>query len=823
MKSQNAPLYSASIKEEELKLKVGKDWFCGFDTTKIIGNVDFCVAIPATDLQLCDAESVLWAEAKKGTKSDIYESLVQLILTIGKERTFDAYLPPKFLGAFDAEKIAFIPYDAVMEVFCQNDFNWNVTPSDHQTKEFVQLHGLVKETIDRELFKYDFASDGKELKKFIAKNFSAGSGKVNKIRITKNNFTHIYQKWRVEVLPTIEFPDWEAAKKVGIIDADFFLADILSSENLNLTRRLNVLLQSDHYKQANGTNQLGQDLFTDIPFNDKQKAHTQFWNRYRRPPKREYWDVIVSRRDLLVPQDVRERKGSFFTPKKWVELSQHYFELAFGEDWQDRYYVWDCCAGTGNLLAGLTNMNNIWASTLDLADVDAMHERIKFMNGNGAEGQGANLWDNHVFRFDFLNDPLDKLPKGLRQIIENPEERKKLIVYMNPPYAEAGSSGKKQSKVGVSNTTQAHGKFFADAAKYAKRELYAQFLARIYSEIKGCKIGEFSTLKAMSGPYFKPFRQLFRAKFLRGFITPGNTFDNVKGAFPIGFKIWDTDEEEVFEAAELDVYDATAQYIGKKGVYSYDDAKPLNDWLRPTWNTESTAIGYLVCNGNDFQHQKEIVIYGKRSNETSTFFKPITAENLIKSCIYLAVRKCIAADWQNDRDQFLFPNDGWEEDEMFQSDCLAFALFENVVKTEQGTNHWIPFTEKEVGSGNCFDSHFMTEFISGKRKMAYDDLFAKETIGKQLQFSSVACAVFDAGRELWRYYHAQPKANPNASYYDIRKHFQGMKQTSSGKEQMNATSGDAKYNELLNRLKKSLKALAAQIAPKVYDYGFLRK
>ena len=89
--------------------------------------------------------------------------------------------------------------------------------------------------------------------------------------------------------------------------------------------------------------------------------------------------------------------------------------------------------------------------------------------------------------------------------------------------------------------------------------------------------------------------------------------------------------------------------------------------------------------------------------------------------------------------------------------------------------------------------------------------------------STSARAVLDAGRDLWRYYHAQPDANPNASYYDIRLRFQGVKKTTSGKEQMNATSLDATYNTLLANLRVAHKALAAQIAPKVYLYGFLKR
>ena len=62
-----------------------------------------------------------------------------------------------------------------------------------------------------------------------------------------------------------------------------------------------------------------------------------------------------------------------------------------------------------------------------------------------------------------------------------------------------------------------------------------------------------------------------------------------------------------------------------------------------------------------------------------------------------------------------------------------------------------------------------------------------------------------------------------ASFYDIRLHFQGVKRTTSGKEQMNATSADETYNKLLATLRTAHKALAAQIAPKVYEYGFLKR
>ncbi|MEQ1556730.1 MAG: hypothetical protein ABL915_08020, partial [Gallionella sp.] len=419
----------ANIREEELKNKVAQDYFRMYDCTKIIGNVDFCVCMQqdpdSKTKELFEHESLLWAEAKKGT-SDIYNSIVQLILTIGKARTFDKFLPPPMLGAFDGGKIAFIPYSEIHDIFYQNDFNWNVTPSDYSTKEFQTIHAKVKATIDREALLFDFEKDDKELQKFIKTNFVVGKFGITKTKIDKNNFMVIYNKWLQAVKPSIAV-DWDIAKKSGIIDGDFYLADLLSRENKTLKEKLFVLLKGAHYELDRKVTESGLFSHSTASFNDQQTAHIQFWNRYDRPPKSEYWDYIVERRDLLVPQDVRERKGSFFTPQIWVELSQQYLTETLGEDWQDEYTIWDCAAGTGNLLTGLTNKYNIWASTLDTQDVDVMHQRIDTMNTHSISGSGANLLKDHVFQFDFLNDDFSKLPKALQAIINDPEKRKKLV------------------------------------------------------------------------------------------------------------------------------------------------------------------------------------------------------------------------------------------------------------------------------------------------------------------------------------------------------------------------------------------------------------
>ena len=853
--------YSNNIREEEIKNRLRKDFFKDYDAEQVLGDIDFAVAVPISEPHFFETEYLLWAEAKKGTQHDIYESFVQLIITIGKARTFDKVLPPSFLGAFDAEKIAFIPYNTVLDIFYQNDFNWNVKPSDHETKEFKQVLDKVKESLQESLLEFNYDRDEKDLRLFIKNNFIIGKKGVSKIRINKNNFTSVYQKWLQKVKPSIAV-DWELAKKQGIIDADFYLADILSEHNVSLREKLYVLLRKNYYELDRRTDATGFLDSKKACFNDKQVAHTQFWNHYERPPKREYWDYIVERRDLLVPQDVRERKGSFFTPRKWVDLSQQYLAEELGENWQDDFFVWDCCGGTGNLEAGLTNKYHIWVSTLDQADVDVIHDRIRHMNEASTNGQGANLLDKHVFQFDFLNDPFDldnsesKLPDSLREILKNDEKRKKLVIYINPPYAEASNSrtitGTGTNRVGLSKS-----QVKANHAKELGRagnELFAQFFARIYDDIKGCHVAMFSTLKMLQGPNFARYRVRYPAAACRVFMVPAKTFDNVSGEFPIGFQIYDTSIKQTFQSIEADVYNASAEFIGKKNIYSYSDRKYIIDWLRQYYDKEGEHLAYLRYLGTDFQNNNGVFITLSPSQNDIKQVKGtwVTAKNFIECCVYFSVRLCIPATWLNDREQFLYPNDEWVKDNTFLSDCIIYTLFhtQNRISCQHDTNHWIPFTEEEVGAQEAFDSHFMSDFLHGKvsatnvkatsvkvvpieqdmfeaEPLAVAKIQAPATDGKNFipleHLTPESKAVMDAGRELWRYYHRQPDANSNASLYDIRLHFQGYKTTKTGKVQMNTDSKDEHYTALITKLRHCLKDLAKIIEPKVYEYGFLLK
>jgi hypothetical protein len=99
-------------------------------------------------------------------------------------------------------------------------------------------------------------------------------------------------------------------------------------------------------------------------------------------------------------------------------------------------------------------------------------------------------------------------------------------------------------------------------------------------------------------------------------------------------------------------------------------------------------------------------------------------------------------------------------------------------------------------------------------------LFGNETAdNKPLEFSEEAKAVFDAGRELWKYYNTFNATIPNASLYDIREFFQGR----NAQGRMNTKSDDKTYTQLIAELRNKLNLLADKIKPKVYEYEFLKE
>ncbi len=571
---------------------------------------------------------------------------------------------------------------------------------------------------------------------------------------------------------------------------------------------------------------------------------------------------------------LEKERGRFFTPKIWVEKSQEYLAKILGQDYQDEYIIWDCAGGTGNLLSGLINKANLYLSTLDKSDVSIVKERIK---------NGAKLLENHVFQFDFLNDDFysEKVPKSLQEILKDKEKLKKLIIYINPPYAEAtgytSTSKDYKHKPKVARNNKVY-ETYKDLLGRGANEVFAQFFMRIYKELNGVILASFSTLKNLQGSNFKKFREVFKAEFKGGFMAPADTFDNVKGQFPIGFLVWDTSSilpkenplnlggnskeekqnsnlildqdnlkdnplKEHFYAVSLEIFDSFGGFLGIKNIVIDDENnKPIIHFLRPFYDKSNEPIGFLRFMGADFSTNISTCLCNHLTinDVREVKYTPITHNNIAEMCIYFSIRYCIKATWQNDRDQFYAPyNDAWQDDNEFKNNSLAFCLFhnQNRIMNFDNTkkygkfveiNHFIPFDEEQVGAKERYASHVLLDFLKVKLKeqTQNNNLFnSSKKERKPLEFSETALSVLNAGREIYRHYHTQDFTNrhynANASLYDIKEFFQGR--NAQGKLNLPAKAKDEKYKQLYANLQDALKDLAKEIQPKVYEYGFLRE
>ena len=328
----------------------------------------------------------------------------------------------------------------------------------------------------------------------------------------------------------------------------------------------------------------------------------------------------------------------------------------------------------------------------------------------------------------------------------------------------------------------------------------------------------------------------------------------------------------------LDIFDENGASLGKKRFYTYKGHAYIIEWLRKFYDKNTEHLAFLRMQGTDFSNNRGIFFTTTLSGNDykKHLFTFITPNNLIPTSIYFSVRHCIKATWINDRDQFLAPNKKWEKDTEFQNDCLIFMLFhgKNRITSEVGINHFIPFSEKELGAAEAFDSNFMFEFIQGKikqdftchtersevskkldsrffanaqnevslendqrKKIQYDKVKSKllqtslfndeleKTFipTKPLEFSDEAKEVLQAAKELFKHYHEQTRDskdyNANAAIYDIKAHFQGF--NDKGKMNSPQKAKDVAYKEKLGNLNYALKDLAKKLESKIYEYEFL--
>ena len=534
------------------------------------------LGLKAVDKNLVDIQTKeIWFESKRSNKSTIQEMFTQLFYYVKVSREKGEEIPP-FLCVIDQNKSAIMETLHSFEIIENKNIKWGKSAS-HLTQESIDAvanKALVYSVqYNLEHYEEEFISCVKNAIK---------NGKIIRSLITPDNLKQVFDKWVEMIGKEMRYPNEKDMIDSLIKEEDLailFYADIMNdgtgtedkfSENLNSY----VSYRND------------KPLFT---FNGKNitlkstKGYDDFWKKYERPPKPEHRKYLLERRDALIPSKERNKKGAFFTPLDVVDKAYDYITDTLGKNWQKNWVIWDMCCGVGNLEAKHSNPRNIFMSTLDAEDINIIKDNKVCL--------GAN-----IFQYDYLNDDINekgeidysitnKVPKELQEIIKSGS--KKVLILINPPYAEAGTGISKgpDGKPKVASTSVAN--HLMNNYGKATNEIFTQFIARILKELPNSTLAMFSKLKYINAPNFELFRNHFKASYKNGFIVHSKAFDGLKGNFPIGFLIWDLSKKKNIEKITCDIYTKTMINIGEKSFYNLSTEKYLNKWIkRPKANNE---------------------------------------------------------------------------------------------------------------------------------------------------------------------------------------------------------------------------------------------
>lgn len=768
----------------------------------------------------------IWFEAKGGTKESIYAMYTQLLHYVQDALNKGEYVPP-FLCVIDCAKAAIMKTEDVLPFLAQKTIKWGKSASNYTQEALDAVSGFIGTHFVS--FRIETHED-----EFIqtVKN-AIKTGKIIRTQITPGNLKSVFDKWVMMIGREIKDVSEE---KYNLL----FFADIMSdgtvSTHANLPAELIHRNGNPSFLMDGKLYELG-----------NQEGYRQFWAIYDRPPKEEYRNYLLERRDSLIPLDDRQFHGAYYTPLDVVDKAYEYLTATLGENWQKDYIVWDMCCGVGNLETKHAYPRNLYMSTLDQSDVDVMLATKTCVRAER-------------FQYDYLNDDINddgtidynltgKLPDGLRKAILDSRNgkpgAKKILVLINPPYGETTNADNAvHGKVAKNKTNIKRTKMAAvGMPEYGKssNELYLQFLARIAHEIPTATLAMFSTMKYINAQASEDFRKAWNALYLNGFIIHNKAFDGLKGNFPIGFLIWKTDNRVGCHKTPItevycDVFDKKVHPIGGKSFYNLSTELYLSKWItRPKSNNEDcvpltnaltppqgarrdqrgtkwsdNAIGYMCTGGNDFQNTKYICLLSSGYSRGHGVF--VNADNLLHCAIYFTMTRILNPTWLNDRDQFLQPSG--ELTEEFQNDCLVWMLFNNSNLTASANglqwngqswnivNHFIPYTEEEVGSPTRFESDFMVQFIENK------------------VFSPEAQEVLDCGRELWQAYFSMEDEYQIRERYMLNRSDVGWYQIRNALSDRNDTGNYKKVH--FDKFENAYKKLTNKLRPEVFAKGFLK-
>ena len=494
------------------------------------------------------------------------------------------------------------------------------------------------------------------------------------------------------------------------------------------------------------------------------------------------------------------------------------------------------CSGTKNLTRDYY-FKELYCSTLEQAELDISKQYNK---------------EATSFQFDFLNDSLDKLPKGL---LEAFKQNKPIIFFMNPPYGSANNMGTSgTSKSGIAKTF-VNQQMLNDKIGASAQNLYAQFIYRIMMikreyNLTNCHIAMFTPTLYLSGGSWKGFRKEFFKDFAYtdGCTFKASHFADVADNWGIAFSVWLNGKTFVTDYFKHELIDTNGEgvvRIGEKIVYNTDNTISVNDWAKESVKKLKTfdapqissgviikqngrgriskdALGYIASNSNNVDMNAMFVAMFSGAHSRSHGYV-VNKDNFTRCTSLFAARKLVEKTWVNSKDEYMKPNTDHEKWQEFENDSIVYSLFNT--SSNQSSLRQVEYKGKKWDIKNEFFWMSREEMMLLANENGNDVCYQDANVStdryvynllQNITLSKEAQLVLDKACEL------------------VRKTFKYRMMFDEDNENYQINNWDASYYQMkplwkeytkddFEEFKSLYKKLGDKMRPMVYELGFLRK
>ena len=227
----------------------------------------------------------IWFEAKDGSKESIYAMFTQLLHYVQQALNEGEYVPP-FLCVIDCAKAAIMRTEEVLPFLAQKTIKWGKSASNYTQEALDAVSGFI----GTHFVAFRIETHEEEFIQTV-KN-AIKTGQIIRTQITPGNLKSVFDKWVLMIGREIKDVSEE---KYNLL----FFADIMSDGTVSTHSNLPAELI---HRNGKPSFLMGGKLYE----LGNQEGYRRFWAIYDRPPKEEYRNYLLERRDSLIPLDERQ-------------------------------------------------------------------------------------------------------------------------------------------------------------------------------------------------------------------------------------------------------------------------------------------------------------------------------------------------------------------------------------------------------------------------------------------------------------------------------------------------------------------------------------